>query len=225
MVTSMTDPDEYTRRLAAESLADDSPTAWFERLYTEARAGSAVVPWDLAEPHHVIAGWAAARSLDGTGRRALIVGAGFGRDAEFIASFGFDTTAFDVSPSAVEDAQRRHPESTVHYVPADLLDPPGEWGQAFDLVVESLTVQALPDPPRASAIGQVPRLVAPGGTLLVVAAGRNDGEPAEPGPPWPLVRAEVEAFASDGVVPVLIEELRDPGPPPGLRWRAEFRRP
>jgi len=112
----------------------------------------------------------------------------------------------------------------VHYQQADLLAPPPEWHHAFDLVVESLTVQALPDPPRRDAIAQVPRLVGPGGTLLVVAAGRDDDDPPEPGPPWPLVRAELEAFASDGLETVRIEELRDPGPPHRLRWRAEFRR-
>ena len=164
------DPDEHARKLAAESLADDDPTAWFERLYSQARDGVAVVPWDVA-------------------------------------------------------ARKRHAGSTVHYRQADLLDPPAEWTHAFDFVVESLTVQALPDPPRRQAIAQVPRLVAPGGTLLVAAAGRDTDALSEPGPPWPLVRAEIEAFASDGVEPVLIEELRNPGPPPSLRWRAEFRRP
>ena len=219
------DPDEHARKLAAESLADDDPTAWFERLYSQARDGAAVVPWDVAEPQYVLAEWANARPLDGTGKRALIVGTGLGRDAEFVAGFGFDTTAFDISQSAVDQARKRHAGSAVHYRQADLLDPPAEWTHAFDFVVESLTVQALPDPPRRQAIAQVPRLVGPGGTLLVAAAGRADDAPPEPGPPWPLVRAEIEAFASDGVEPVLIEELRNPGPPPSLRWRAEFRRP
>lgn len=220
----MTDPEEHAGRLAAEAIAEGRPTAWFERLYAEASDGAAVVPWDSAEPHFVVAGWARERALDGRGRRALVVGAGLGRDAEFIAGFGFDTTAFDISPSAVASARERHAGSNVHYQQADLLAPPPEWHHAFDLVVESLTVQALPDPPRRDAIAQVPRLVGPGGTLLVVAAGRDDDDPPEPGPPWPLVRAEVEAFASEGLETVRIEELRDPGPPHRLRWRAEFRR-
>jgi SAM-dependent methyltransferase len=219
-----TDPDHYAQRLAAESIADDDPTGWFERLYAAVRTGAAAVPWDSPEPHHLLAGWARSRSLDGAGKRALVVGAGLGRDAEFVAGSGFDTTAFDVSPSAVAEARRRHPGSAVHYRQADLLDPPAEWQQAFDLVVESLTIQSLPDPPRRQAIAQVSRLVAPQGTLLVVASGREDGEPVAPGPPWPLVRAEVEAFASDGLRPVLIEALHDPVPPRRLRWRAEFAR-
>jgi SAM-dependent methyltransferase len=113
----------------------------------------------------------------------------------------------------------------VRYVQADLFDPPAKWRHAFDLVLESLTVQSLPVSHRARAIAQVPRFVAPGGTLLVVAAGRDDADAPDDGPPWPLARAEIDAFATDGVEPVRIEAIRDPAAPTGLRWRAEFRRP
>jgi ubiquinone/menaquinone biosynthesis C-methylase UbiE len=77
-----------------------------------------------------------------------VVGCGLGDDAEYVAGRGFDTVAFDISASAIRAARRRYPDSAVHYVTADLLDPPGEWERAFDLVVESLTLQALPDPRR-----------------------------------------------------------------------------
>jgi hypothetical protein len=51
----MSDPDAYTRELAAASLAEDDPTGWFERLYTEAARGEAVVPWDRGSPHQLLA--------------------------------------------------------------------------------------------------------------------------------------------------------------------------
>jgi hypothetical protein len=57
----------------------------------------------------------------------------------------------------------------VRYLVADLLNPPADWLHAFDLVVEIISVQALPDPSRRQAIINVGRLVAPAGTLLVVA--------------------------------------------------------
>jgi SAM-dependent methyltransferase len=152
-----------------------------------------------------------------------VVGCGLGTDAEHIAGLGFETVAFDVAPTAIETARRRFPGSPVRYTVADLLDPPGEWRQAFDLVFESLTVQSLPVEVHAEAIARVRDTVAPGGTLLVVAAARDDG-PVPDGPPWPLTRAEVEAFAGDELRPVRIEQLRgDPGTPP--RWRAELARP
>lgn len=216
-------PEEHAGRLAAEASADGNPTAWFERLYAEASRGEAIVPWDRDEPHQVVVDWF--RDVQGDGRRALVVGCGLGRDAEFVARRGFATTAFDMSPSAVEGARRRHTGSLVRYVQADLLDPPAEWRHAFDLVLESLTVQSLPIPMHAAAIAAVPRFVAPGGTLLVVAAGRDDGAPPGDGPPWPLLRSEIDAFAGDGVGPVRVEAISDPAAAAGLRWRAEFRRP
>lgn len=203
--------------------SDQDATGWFEPLYAAAEAGDAVVPWHRGAPSPHLVEWTAARALDGRGARAVVVGSGLGDDAEHVASLGFDTVAFDIAPSAVRGARRRFPSSRVEYVVADLLDPPAEWLRAFDLVVENITVQALPDPPRATAIANVARLVAPGGTLLVLAAAREPDEPAD-GPPWPLTRAEVEAFALGGALETVgIEDLRGQAPPWGHRWRAEFR--
>jgi methyltransferase family protein len=216
---SLPDPDEHARKLAAESLAGGSPTGWFERLYTDAESGAAAVPWDRGAPHRFLAEWVAERRLDGRGRRALVVGFGLGRDAEYIAGLGFDTVAFDVSETAVRLTRARYPESTVEYTTADLLEPPKQWREAFDLVVESLTVQSLPVELHPKAIVQVGQFVAPRGTLLVIAAARDASGDGQPGPPWPLTRAEIESFGTGGLVPVRIEDVRDGG------WRAEFHRP
>lgn len=215
------DPDVRSRELATEALAAGDPTGWFERLYAEAEDGTAVVPWDRGGPQRFLVAWAEEHGLAGPGR-AMVVGSGLGDDAEFIAGFGYDTVAFDVSASAVAAARRRFPDSSVRYLAADLFDPPAEWHHAFDLVVESLTVQALPNSLRSGAIAQVGRLVAAGGRLLVIAAGRAAADEPQEGPPWPLTRAEIDSFAADGLEPVRIEELRSPG---ALRWRAEFHRP
>ena len=152
------------------------------------------------------------------------MGCGQGADAEYVAGLGYDTVAFDVSETAVGLARQRYPHSAVRYVTADLLDPPADWLRAFDLVVEVITVQALPDPPRHTAIVNVGRLVAPGGTLIAVEYRQDPAEPDEAGPPWPLRRDEIEAFATDGLDVVRIEELADPRRPGSRRWRAEFRR-
>ena len=194
-------------------------TDWFEPLYAAAERGEAEVPWARDEPREPVVEWARERGLDGTGQGAVVVGCGFGADAEYLSSLGFDTTAFDVAPSAVRAAAARHPGSAVHYVTADLLEFPAPWGEAFAFVLECLTVQSLPDAVRPQAIRNVGRLVAPRGTLLVIASGRDEADGPVDGPPWPLTRAEVESFASGGLETVRIEAL------PGSRWRAEFRRP
>lgn len=216
------DPDERARELAGQARAAGDATGWFERLYAAAEAGEEVVPWDRGAPHRMLAGWAAERRISGRGRRALVVGCGLGDDAEYVAGLGFDTVAFDVSASAIRAARRRYPGSQVHYVVADLLDPPAGWRQAFDLVVESLTLQSLPDPPRRDAIASVGRLVAPGGTLIVNARARDETDDPGEGPPWALTRAEIDAIAAGGLAEVRVEDVREPE---SRRWRAEFRRP
>lgn len=214
------DPDETARRLAAVSRAADDPTGWFERLYAAAADGAAVVPWDRGAPHPLLVDWIGGRDLAGV--RALVVGTGPGFDAEFLAGRGASTTAFDVSPSAVAAARERFPGSPVDYCAADLLAPPSAWRHAFDLVVEIMTVQSMPPAYHAPATASVAGFVAPGGTLLVIAtAPPADGAGFE-GPPWPLTRAEVGAFAQDGLGVVSVEHLD--AVPPMHRWRAEFHR-
>jgi SAM-dependent methyltransferase len=216
------DPDEQPRRLASESLADDDPTGWFERLYLAAEEGAAVVPWDRGAPNRLLSEWAEARAIAGRGRRALVVGSGLGDDAEYIAGLGFDTVAFDIAATAVRIARRRFPASRVDYQVADLLEPPREWRESFDLVVESITVQALPPELHADATARVREMVAAGGTLLVISGGRDERDGRVEGPPWPLTRAELDAFASGDLRPVRVETLGAAGE---RRWRAEFRRP
>jgi SAM-dependent methyltransferase len=203
-------------------VTEADPTGWFERLYAAVEQGETSVPWDRGGPNPVLVRWAEERGLDGTGRRALVVGSGLGGDAEFVAALGFDTVAFDVSPTAIKLARGRFPGSRVEYVVADLLDPPEEWRHAFDLVVESLTAQSLPDPPRRDAIERIGEMLAPGGTLIVISGIHGEHDYGD-GPPWPLSRAEVESFASGGVRAVRIEVV-DAAQPGDHHWRAEFTR-
>jgi len=131
-------------------------------------------------------------------------------------------TAFDVAPSAVAEARRRFPKSRVDYRVADLLALPRDFEGAFDLVVECYTLQALPPEARARAVEALQRTLRPGGTLLVVARGREASEP--PGQmPWPLTRAEVEAIATPELRCVGFEDFLDAEDPPVRRLRASFR--
>ena len=172
--------------------------AWFETIYTNAREHQERVPWDRQAPHPALVAWLNDHPAKG-GARALVVGSGLGDDAEAVAAAGYETTAFDVSPSAVEGAQARHPESPVSYLVADLLSPPAEWQAGFDLVVEIWTVQAMPMALRDQAIAAIRELVGRGGTLLAIANSRPDHQTVPPGPPWPLSQREMASFAADGL--------------------------
>jgi SAM-dependent methyltransferase len=215
-VVGVTRPeDRDADRLSAESLASGDPVGWFERLYAEAQRGTAIVPWDRGTPNAMLVEWAAGRF--GDGRTAMVVGCGLGRDAEFVRTLGFETHAFDVSPTAIETARARHLETAVRYEVADLLALPARWRRAFDLVVESHNVQSLPPELHAAASAAVASLVAAGGTLLVLAAA---GDGTAQGPPWPLTRGEIEAFAVDGLRLVSADLMAIDVP----RWRAVFER-
>ena len=208
------DPETYTHDLAAQALADGTPTAWFERLYAAADRGTTAVPWDREEPNPPLVEWLGSRRPGGT---AVVVGCGYGRDAEHLSRLGYETTAFDISPTAIDGARARHPASTVDYEAADLLALPAHWRGAFDLVVEIRNVQALPPALHGQAAAAVSWLVAPGGTLFVAGA---VGDGHADGPPWPLTRSELEGFAVDGVEPATIDVL-DSDSAVAL-WRAVF---
>ena len=211
-------------RLAGQGIAEGDATGWFERAYAAADGDEEQLPWNRREPLGLLASWTAEHGVRGEGRRALVIGAGLGADAEHLAGLGFDTVAFDVAPTAIATARARYPESPVQYRVADLLDPPADWGGGFDLVVECYTVQALPRTLRAEATARVADMVAPGGTLVVVSFELRPGDDGQ-GPPWPLSREEIEAFAQDGLEMVRIERLPEPESPARPCWRAELRRP
>jgi SAM-dependent methyltransferase len=188
----------------------------FEAIYAGADSGASRPPWDYGAARPQLVEWAEARNLTGRGREALVVGCGYGADAEFLAELGYRTTAFDFSPTAVAAALRKHPETEVTYLVADVLDLPGTWKGSFDLVVESLTVQSMPPAQHRVAAQNIAALVALGGTLLVMATARDDGSDVK-GPPWPLTRAEVEVFADGELVMRRLERIEG-----GVWWRAEL---
>jgi ubiquinone/menaquinone biosynthesis C-methylase UbiE len=168
--------------------------------------------------------WLTARSLSGTGRAALVVGCGLGDDAEFLDSRGFTVVAFDISSTAIDIARDRFPQSAVAYIAADLLAAPTEWLGAFDLVVEVYTVQALFGWARATALRVLPQLVAPNGSLLIIAHATEETDPERDVAdlPWPLTRTELAAASGETLRPVEVEQYCENG---ALRWRAELQRP
>jgi SAM-dependent methyltransferase len=168
--------------------------------------------------------WLARREMRGEGKKALKVGCGLGDDAQRLAEIGFEVTAFDISPSAIRWCQKRFPGSRVSYQVQDLFHAPAEWKGAFDFVLESYTLQVLTPNLRNPAIECISSFVAPGGTLLVIARGREINDP--PGEmPWPLIQEELKGFNAAGLKEVSFERFFDKEDPPVLRFRAEYLRP
>ena len=196
--------------LIRKSWASDNPTGWFEELYAAAHDGEARVPWAFMQPNPELITWLDTHKIDGNGQRVLVVGCGLGDDAEGLAQYGFDVTAFDVSETAIQWAQERFPESPVTYTVADLLDLPDAWQATFDLVVEIRTVQALPHNYATPALQAIAAMVKPGGTLLLMCHARDPQEPRD-GIPWPLSRQELQTVIDAGLTEVDFEDIHADG--------------
>ncbi|MGB7281458.1 MAG: class I SAM-dependent methyltransferase [Candidatus Acidiferrum sp.] len=211
------------RELAEESIQRGDPTGWFERLYREGEDGTSVIPWaDRGANGSLLEFWSAHPERT-DGKQAIVIACGLGDDAEQLAAWGFATTAFDISETAIRMARKRFPKSAVKYSVADLFHPPAEWERNFDFVFEANTVQALPAGVRPGAIRNIASFVRPGGKLLVIVRGREPDEP-EGQLPWPLTRAELAEFLRAGLNEENFEESFDKEEPPARRFRVLYSR-
>ncbi|MEP3048866.1 MAG: class I SAM-dependent methyltransferase [Roseibium sp.] len=211
--------DELT---GAKGGAIDDRLSWFHAVYKEARGDAAAVPWADLAPKQALLDWLAGHP--GNGRTTIDIGCGLGDNAEALAGFGYETTAFDLSPEAISWAQKRFSTSKVNYTAADLFNLPQDWSRAFDLVHECYTIQALDGNLRTKSIQVIAGLVAPGGTLLMINRSREEGSEAS-GPPWPMMPSEWRQFEKWGLTQVREEfyEIERPGRTiPHVR--AEFQR-
>jgi SAM-dependent methyltransferase len=220
----MADKRARVRELAAEFTRRGDPLGWFEALYAEAGGDSSAIPWADMEPNPRLVEFWRKHPLQTAGKRALVIGSGLGDDSEQLAKWGWATTAFDISKTAIAATQQRYPATKVEYLVADLFDPPAAWRRAFDFVLEVYTVQAFTGDLRERAMGQIAEFVAPGGRLLVIARGRDEDEPQGQGPPWPLTRFEIDHFLRAGLSEESFEDYREPEPPWVRRFRALYQR-
>jgi hypothetical protein len=213
------------RELAAEFDRKGDPTGWFEQLYQEGEAGKSIVPWANLCPNPSLLDFWRSRAQATAGKSALTIGSGLGDDAEQLAAWGFRTTAFDISETAIRTSRKRFPDTKVEYLAANLLDPLSTWRRAFHFVFEANTLQVLPAALRARAIENIAGFLCSGGLLLVIARGREPSDP-EGQMPWPLTRAELSSFKVAGLEELSFEDfldLEDPAEPAVRRFRALYR--
>ena len=220
----MSEKRKTARELALQYLEKNDPLGWFDALYVRAGGVHHVIPWADMVPNPNLLQWLDANPIDGINPSALEIGCGLGDNAEALARRGFRVTAFDISETAVQWAMKRFPKSPVAYAVQDQFQPSAEWRGAFDLVVESYTLQVLPPELRPRAIEAISRFVTPGGTLLVICRGREDGEDRGR-MPWPLTRKELARFDGNGLERVEFDDYTDNEDPPVRRFRAVYRRP
>src|ERR1051325_2616718 len=127
---------EHVRELAAEYAERGDNLGWFDALYREAAGETEHIPWADLEPNRFFKAWAEVNKLQGNGRKALVVGCGLGDDGRYLNDLGFEVTAFDISPTAIDWAKRLYPDKGIQFETADLFQPYRGWLGAFDFVLE-----------------------------------------------------------------------------------------
>jgi SAM-dependent methyltransferase len=213
------------RELARRAIERGEPTAWFEELYAAADFDSDRIPWADLKPNRHLVNWFDSNRSRGDGKRALVVGCGLGDDAEAVAGRGFEVTAFDISPTAIDWCRRRFPKTTVKFQSASVLQPPGAWQARFDFSVEISTLQVLPPDLRTIAIDNIVKLLVPSGELLVICRGREP-EDDSGSIPWPLTKQDLARFGERGLKERSFEDFIDSEDnPPTRRFRVHYQSP
>jgi SAM-dependent methyltransferase len=112
------------------------------------RAGEA--PWETTHPPAQLAHWLGAHS--GDGGAVLIPGCGSGREIAAFAEAGWQVTAIDFSPTAIDHARRNSAGAPATLILADFFAHPFGFG-TFDVIYERTFLTAL-SPARWPACAQ-----------------------------------------------------------------------
>lgn len=161
------------------------------------------LPWDLQGPSPHVMDW-----LNLPPGRMIVPGAGRGHEAALFARHGFQVTAVDYAPGAVETAQLLYGDlmpASLDYQQADLLtlaDNPA-YLESFDYWLEHTCFCAIPRSKRGAYIETAAVLLKPGGLLLGIFWHHADPD----GPPFSTTPEEVkplfaDAFVMESMMPV-----------------------
>lgn len=136
------------------------------REFWEKRFAAGDTPWDRGEANPQLGVWLAAGALKPC--RILVPGCGSGYEAVALAAAGFEVTALDYAPVAIERTRRQLETAGLKatLIEADALSWQPE--RAFDTIYEQTCLCALyPDQWRAYA-DQVHRWLVPSGHLFAL---------------------------------------------------------
>lgn len=126
---------------------------------------------DVQRGHGVLSGYDGSRRRAGrlvqvrAGMRVADIGIGTGAFAEIFAVQGAAVTGVDISPRMLALCGERHPQWRL--LAGDFLHLPLP-DASQDLVVSSFAFHHLPDPEREAALRECLRILAPGGSFLLV---------------------------------------------------------
>ena len=162
--------------------------------------------WDLSGPTPVFKRLASSsRFRPG---RMIVLGAGRGYDAREFSRQGFNVTAVDFSPSAVEQMHAlADPQAPIQVLQQDLFTLPQELNGSFDYVLEYTCYCAIDPKRRDEYADLVNRLLKPNGIYIDLAF-PLDRRPG--GPPYAVRESEIfDLFLNRGFKLISREKPED----------------
>lgn len=163
----------------SETTDSTHPEFWNER-YERGRT-----PWDL----HGVPATLKAFMDRSSPRSVLVPGCGTGYEIEVFAQAGWDVTAIDFSPAAVEQAKTRLGELGHHVILGDFFNH--DFGSCcFDVVYERTFLCALPPSTWPDYAARIARLLRPSALLAGVFLYGEEDEP----PPYPLTEGSAKSL-------------------------------
>lgn len=158
--------------------------------------------------------------------RVVELGCGTGVNAVYLATQGFDVTAIDLAPTALQAAEERAREAgvKVRWIQADVLNPPAL--EPFDLIFDRGCYHGVRRQNATGYVRTVTALCRPGGHVLILAGNANEPG-ARGGPP----RVDETELVGDFAAAFDFERLRelrfdtaDPTVPGAWAWSLLLRR-
>jgi methyl halide transferase len=182
------------------------------------------IPWDTGQPSTELIRTIEEESL--LPSRVIELGCGTGTNAIWLAQNGFEVTAVDLSPLALERARQKaaSAEVSIRFAEADVLDPP-PLGEPFPFFFDRGCYHVVRRLDVTKFLATLERLCQPG-TIGLVLTG-NAKEKYEPGPPV-VSEAEIRQELGRGFEIVRLREFRfdeSQGCPRFLGWSCLLRRP
>ncbi len=193
---------------------------FFENIYKQSQGDEKKIPWAQMQTNPFLAEYLEYNRGEG---KAIVIGCGLGDDAVALAEAGFEVTAIDVSPTAIQWCKERFDYTDVDFRVQDIFALPSEMLEQYDFVFESRTIQSLHLEFRDKIIGAIASLMAPNAKLLAIANGKKEEEKHD-GPPWPLEYNELRLFQNYGCEELEFSIFAEESELSSLKFRALFKK-
>lgn len=155
---------------------------YWQAIYEEGDIG-----WDKGEPAPPLVRWFDVNCYPRE-TRIMVPGCGFGHEAVFLATQGYQVTAVDFALGAIASLSARAGNLPLRALHLDIFDLPHDFACSFDLVIEHTCFCAIPINMRDAYVEVMHDSLKPGGNLLGLFYETDHPE----GPPFKTTRADIE---------------------------------